>query len=152
MFIRKKVLFLLRSISCPVMSDSLQPHGLQTTRLLCPWNSLGKNTGVGSHSFLQRIFQGSDPGLLHCRQIHYCLSHQGSPLMTKNTQNSSPLCRSGFWSSSRPQESQFGPMMLLKVLPSGCLGTQICPPWGPCSSSTYPQTPQEIAPQHGHSC
>ena len=49
-------------------------------RLLCPWNSPGKNTGVGSHSFLQGIFLtlGLDPYLLHCRQILYCLSHQGS--------------------------------------------------------------------------
>ena len=39
------------------------------------------NTGVGCHSLLQGIFliQGSDPGLLHCRQILYSLSHQGSP-------------------------------------------------------------------------
>ena len=29
------------------MSDCLQPHGLQPTRLLCPWNSLGKNPGLG---------------------------------------------------------------------------------------------------------
>ena len=38
--------------------------------------SPGKNTGVGSHSLLQVIFptQGSNPGLLHCRQIVYCLS------------------------------------------------------------------------------
>ena len=51
-------------------------------RLLCPWNSPGKNTGVSSHSLLQRIFltQGLNPGLLHCRQIVYCLSHQGSPV------------------------------------------------------------------------
>ena len=37
-------------------------------------------TGVGSHFFLQRIFlvQGSKSGLLNCRQILYCLSHQGS--------------------------------------------------------------------------
>ncbi|XP_055426747.1 uncharacterized protein LOC129645509 [Bubalus kerabau] len=43
-------------------------------RLLCPWDSPGKNTGVGCHALLQRIFptQGSNPGLLHCRQI---LSH-----------------------------------------------------------------------------
>ena len=34
---------------CP----TLQPHGLWLTRFLCPWNSPGKNTGVGSHSFLQ---------------------------------------------------------------------------------------------------
>ena len=51
------------------------------TQLLCPWNSQGKNTGVDSHSLLQGIFltQGSNPGLLHCRQILYCLSHQGNP-------------------------------------------------------------------------
>ena len=50
--------------------------------LLCPWNSPGKNTGMGSHSFLQGIFptQGSNPGFLHCRQILYHLTHQGSPL------------------------------------------------------------------------
>ena len=44
-------------------------------------NSPGKNTGVGCHTLLQGIFltQGSNPGLLHCRQILYCLSHQGSP-------------------------------------------------------------------------
>ena len=30
---------------CSVVSDSLQPHGLQPTRLLCPWDSPGKNTG-----------------------------------------------------------------------------------------------------------
>ena len=46
-------------------------------RLLCQWNSPDKNTGVGSHSLLQRIFltQGSNLGLLHCRQILYPLSH-----------------------------------------------------------------------------
>ena len=36
--------------------DSLWPHGLQPARLLCPWNSPGKNTGVGSLSLLQGIF------------------------------------------------------------------------------------------------
>ena len=69
-----------RMLSRSVVSDSLQLHGLQSTRLLCPQNSLGKNTGVGSHSLLQGIFQiqGSNPSLLHCRQILYQLSHQGS--------------------------------------------------------------------------
>ena len=49
--------------------------------LLCPWNSPGKNTGVGSHSLLQGIFpnQQSNLGLWHCRQILYHLSHQASP-------------------------------------------------------------------------
>ena len=54
---------------------------LQPTRLLCPWDSPGKNTKVGSHSFLQGLFliQGSNLGLLHCRWILYHLSYQGSP-------------------------------------------------------------------------
>ena len=57
------------------MYDSLQPHGLQPARLLCPWDSPGKNTGVGIHSFLLEIFptQGLNLGLLHCRQILYHL-------------------------------------------------------------------------------
>ena len=44
---------------------------------LGPWNSPGKNTGVGSHALLQGIFptQGSNPGLLHCRQTLYQLSY-----------------------------------------------------------------------------
>ena len=46
-----------------------------------PWDSPGQNTAVGSCSLLQVIFpiQGSNPGLLHCRQILYQLSYRGSP-------------------------------------------------------------------------
>ena len=64
------------SESCSVVSDSLWPHGLYSL-----WNSPGQNTGVDSFTLLQGIFptQGSNPGLLHCRQILYQLSHQGSP-------------------------------------------------------------------------
>ena len=36
-----------------VVSDSVQPHRQQPTRLLCPWDSPGKNTGVGCHFLLQ---------------------------------------------------------------------------------------------------
>ena len=70
--------------SCSVVSDSLQPHGLWPTRLLCPWGFPGKNTGVGSHSLLQKIFptQGLNLGLLHCKRILYQLSHKGSPKQT----------------------------------------------------------------------
>ena len=66
-----------------VVSDSLRPHGLQPTRLLHPWDSPGKSTGVGCHFLLQGIFptQGSNPGLLHCRQTLYHLSHQGNHVM-----------------------------------------------------------------------
>ena len=47
---------------------------------LCPWSSSGKNTGVGCHALFQEIFptQGSNLGLLHCRQILYLLSQQGA--------------------------------------------------------------------------
>ena len=54
-----------------VVSDSLRPRGLQPTRLLRPWDSPGKNTGVGYHFLLQGIFptQGSNSGILHWRQM-----------------------------------------------------------------------------------
>ena len=56
------------------MSNSFVTHGLFPSRLLCPWNFPGKNTEEGCHFLLQRIFrtQGSNPSLLHCRQILYC--------------------------------------------------------------------------------
>ena len=63
------------SESHSVVSNSLRPHGLYS-----PWNSLGRNTGVGSLSLFQQIFltQKSNWGLLHCRQIlFYQLSYQG---------------------------------------------------------------------------
>ena len=55
---------------CPTLCDLMD----------CPWNSLGQNTRVGSLSHLQGIFptQGSNPGLPHCRQILYQLSHKGT--------------------------------------------------------------------------
>ena len=67
--------------SCP---DSLRSHGLRPTRLFHPWDFPGKSTGVGCHFLLQRIFltQGSNPGLPHCRQTLYHLSHQESLAFT----------------------------------------------------------------------
>ena len=57
--------------SCPTFCDPMKNS----------WNSPGQNTGVGSLSLLQGIFltQGSNPGLPHCRQILYQMSHKGSP-------------------------------------------------------------------------
>ena len=68
------------SESCSVMSDSLRPHGLYS-----PWNSPVQNTGMSSLSLLQEILptQGLNPGLPHCRQILYQLSHKGSPRILK---------------------------------------------------------------------
>ena len=61
------------SESRSVLSNSLWSH-----RLYSPWNSPGQHIGVGSLSLLQGIFptQGQNPGLLHCRQILYRMSHK----------------------------------------------------------------------------
>ena len=77
-----KHFFTMESESHSVVSNSLQPYELQS-----PWNSLGQNTGVGSPSLLQGIFptQESNRDLLHCRQIFYQLSCQGSPQNGRGT-------------------------------------------------------------------
>ena len=71
---RKKV----KSLSCAQLFAT--PRTVTCTKLLHPRDFLGKSTGVGCHFLLQGIFpnQGSNPGLLHCRQTLYRLSHQGS--------------------------------------------------------------------------
>ena len=53
------------------MPDSLGSMDYSLARLLCPWNSPGKNTGVSSHSLLQGIFltHGSNPGLLQADSL-----------------------------------------------------------------------------------
>ena len=69
-------------LSRSVMSNSFWPHGLQPRGLLCPWDSPGKNTGVGCHALLQGIFptQGSNPSLLHWRVDSLLLGLPGKPL------------------------------------------------------------------------
>ena len=51
-------------MTCSVMLDSLGSCGLKPTRLLCPWDSPGKNVGVSCHAHLQGFFptQGWNPG------------------------------------------------------------------------------------------
>ena len=74
---KEHCLCVLVAKSCPTLCDPMDysPPGE------CPQDNPGKNTGVGCHSLLQEIFptQGSNLGLLHCRQILYQLSHLGSP-------------------------------------------------------------------------
>ena len=74
-------------VSHSVVSDSLWPHEL--SRFHCPWNSPGKNTGVGCHSLLQGIFltHRSNLSLPRCRQILHHLSHHGSPINTHTYTN-----------------------------------------------------------------
>ena len=66
------------SVSCSIVFNSVLPRGLYPARLLYPRNSPRKNNGVGCHDLLQGIFsiQGSNPGLQHCKQTLYHLSHQ----------------------------------------------------------------------------
>ena len=80
---------LSKVLVCSVLSDSLGTHGLYPSRLLCQWDSPGKNTGICCHSLLQGIFltEGSNPGLLHCRQILYHLSHQGRAFLLKKKEH-----------------------------------------------------------------
>ena len=61
--------------SCLTLCDSMD-CSLPGSSILFHGDSLGKNIGVGCHALLQGIFQtqGSNPGLLHCRWILYCLS------------------------------------------------------------------------------
>ena len=103
--------------SCSVVPDSLRPHGI-----FSPWNSPGQNTGVGSLSLLQGIFppRGLNPGLPHCRQIIYQLSHKGSPRILEWV---------AYPFSSRFQESAEGiepgsPALQVDSLPTELLGLQ----------------------------
>ena len=63
--------------SCPTLCD---PMDCSLPSSFVHRDSPGKNTGMGCHVLLQGIFpsQGLNLGLLHCRHILYCLSHQGS--------------------------------------------------------------------------
>ena len=83
------------------VSDSLWLHGLQSTRLLCPWDFPGKNVGVVCHFLLKGGFL--TPGLnLHCKQILYWPSCQGSPPPPKQTISRAVLSCSVISDSSWP--------------------------------------------------
>ena len=71
-----------------VVSDSLQPQGQKPTRLLCPWDSPGKSTGVGCHFLLLGILltQRLNPGLPHSRQM-LLLSEPPGKKLVKATAN-----------------------------------------------------------------
>ena len=68
-----------------ILSNSLQPYGLQPSRLLCPQDFTGKNIGVGCDALLQGILptQGLKPHLLHCQWVLYRLATEGTNLCIK---------------------------------------------------------------------
>ena len=74
-------------LSHSVMSDSLHTMDCSLPGSFVYGDSPGKNTGVACHALLQGLFptQGSNSGLLHCRQILYQLSYQGSPSVSIDT-------------------------------------------------------------------
>ena len=120
-----------------VASDSLWPHGLYS-----PLNSPGQNTGVGSPSLLQGIFptQGLNPGLPHCQQILYQLSHKGSSRILEwiaypfSSGSSQPRNRTGVsciaggfftrW-AMRPQITGMHMQGMMSVRPDSCIFPRI---------------------------
>ena len=85
------------------MSNSLQPYGLWPASLLCPWDSPGKNAGVGCHFLLQGIFptQGSNLCLLcllHWQVGSLPLAPPGKPFLVKAV--------GLFWEISGPEFQQ----------------------------------------------
>ena len=76
----------LESVSRSVVPESLWPHGLQPSRLLCPWDFPGKDTGVGCHFFLQGIFpiQGSEPGSPALQADSLPTELQGKPKLKRS--------------------------------------------------------------------
>ena len=98
--------------SFQVVSDSLGPYGQQPTRLLCPWNSPGKNTGMGCHVFFQWMvpIQGSNPESL-----------------------TSPALAGGFFTSSATWlMDSFGENTIISLLYSGKLGSFLKTSGSPC--------------------
>ena len=79
------------------LSDSLQPHGLYSTRFLCPWGFSRQEywCGLPYSPPGDLSTQGLNLGLLHCGQILYHLSHQGSPRILEWVPYS--FFRGSFW-------------------------------------------------------
>ena len=82
-----------------IMSNCLQPYGRQHTRLLCPWDSPGKNTRVDCHTLLQEIFltQGLNLYLLcflNCRRIFFTTEPPRKPQTAFNPSQTHHKCHS----------------------------------------------------------
>ena len=115
------------------MSSSLQPHGLYSL-----WNSPGQNTGVGNLALLQGIFptQELNPGLPHCRQVLYQLSHEGSPRILEWV--SCPFSRGSSQPKNWTQVScSAGGFFTIRVTAAAAIKShQPCPtPWDPIDGS-----------------
>ena len=104
----KRVTITWQSSACCVLSRSVilcDPMNCRPPGSSVHGDSPGKNTGVGCHALLQGIFpsQRSNPGLPHCGQILYQLSHQGSPRILEAV--AYPFSRGSSWSRNRTRAS-----------------------------------------------
>ena len=132
------------------MSDFLQPHGLQPARLLCPCDFPGKNIGVGCHFFLQGIssIQGSNLDLLHCRQILYCLSHQGRLNLRLGFEKSGPFHPAFCFSQAQSLHLQTDTPSSPQGLLSQNLG-RVLPLWSGGEDSTLSIQGAQVQPLSG---
>ena len=108
------------SDSCSVVSDSWLHW---PAKLLCPWNSPGKNTGVGCHSLLQGIFptRGSNLGLRHCKQILSLSEPPRMPLTSMCARSVTSVKYDSLWLYGQQPTRLFSPWNSLgKNTGAGC--------------------------------
>ena len=114
--------WILEEVAVPFSRGSSQPRdrtqvSCTAGRFFTSWaTSKSKDTGVGSHSLLQGIFQaqGWNPGLPHCRQILYQLSHKGSPRILEWV--AYPFASGSFWPRNWTQVSWIVSRFLISYL------------------------------------
>ena len=109
-----------------VMSDSLRPHGLWPTKLLCPQDSPGKNTGVGCHAVLQGIFLTQGLNLSLLRLLHWQVDSLPLVLLSK-PQNRVAAAKS------------------LQLCPTLCDPIDISPPGSPAPGTLQARTLEWVA-------
>ena len=123
-----------KSLQSCLMSDSWRPHGLSPTRLLCPWDSPVKNTGVGCSDLFQGIIltQGLNLHLLHCRQILYRWVIREAPFTMLTAQQTK---QSTWWVAKNRlmKESLFNTDFTLTKLCQGRFRLQYCS--APCQNT-----------------
>ena len=105
---------------CPTL---LWPCGLKPARLLCPWDFLGKNAGVGCHFLLQGIFWHRDRAytshVSHCRRILHHWATRG------NMQTCGTL--SGSSSEESRPEVPCSEVLIVHSGRAGCTLKIVCP-------------------------
>ena len=119
------------------MSNSLRPHGLQPARLLCPWDSPGKNTGVGCH-----VRNLPDPGI-SCIEVSFILSLNFSFLLSLSILKIvwvGPECPCDWFQGKEKRKEQLAKWYFPYFSPHG----QLCFTQGCSASFPQPTSPFPI--------